>query len=132
MHFPHLEAAYAYLQVLQTLGLQHRGADGNAVDLVLVDQLHGPLLPCEWLKFGRSFWDNNPHQTVVACWELPSSMQQIVTPLGWSYATSISAGCDYLVNGNLPPRLEYVLLANGASVLRDQENGREYPLSAPD
>ena len=41
--------------------------EGKARDLVVVDQMRGPLVACDWIEFGHLNLDNDPAKPVAAC-----------------------------------------------------------------
>lgn len=55
-----------YIETLVGLGLRFL-ADGEAVDIAVVDQLGGPTVKCRWLAFGRLPYGGKG-RTIAACW----------------------------------------------------------------
>ena len=58
---------------------------GKARDLVVVDQMRGPLVACDWIEFGRLNLDNDPAKPVAACRKTGSLSKQVVTPEAWTF-----------------------------------------------
>lgn len=49
----------AYVTALREHGIIYQ-EDGKARDLVVVDQMRGPLVSCDWIEFGHLNLDNDP------------------------------------------------------------------------
>src|ERR1700730_3882579 len=56
----------AFTKELKSSHLVHLG-DGEAVDVVVVDQLAGPTSKCSWIEFGHLNLGGNPKTRVAAC-----------------------------------------------------------------
>ncbi|WP_235864841.1 hypothetical protein [Pseudothauera lacus] len=86
-----------FTDALQDAGLCFIGDNGEAVDLAVADQQHGPTTACAWLGFGRCDIDGGGHW-VSTCWlrgatgddSAPPPGTPIATPQGWRYETSLS------------------------------------------
>jgi hypothetical protein len=48
----HPEDAEAFVRTLELHGLWQMNSAGEAVDLVVVDQLRGPMSGCDWMAWG--------------------------------------------------------------------------------
>jgi hypothetical protein len=70
-----------YVGKLRERGLTYV-ADGAAKDLVVVDQLHGPLTRCEWIEFGHVNLGSDPNRRVATCRLKGSTRMVVVTPEG--------------------------------------------------
>lgn len=79
--------------------------DGKAADLVVVDQIHGPLMECDWLEFGRIDFDGN---RVAACRLKGSQISGLYTPDGWEFETSLSARSGFVPNGSIERSLIFL------------------------
>jgi hypothetical protein len=55
-----------YVETLEGLGLRFL-ADGEAVDIAVVDQLAGPTTKCGWLEFARLPFGGEDYK-ISACW----------------------------------------------------------------
>ena len=60
------EDVEGYVRKLSEAGLIYLD-HGAAKDLVVVDQMRGPLVPCEWIEFGHVNLDNDPSKRVAVC-----------------------------------------------------------------
>ena len=79
-----------YIQDLENLGFVHQ-QDGEATDLVVMDQLQGPLLPCSWAEFGYIEFNTDPPRRVTACRAAGSRVDSFHVPDGWSRDRLLSA-----------------------------------------
>src|SRR4051812_598212 len=55
----------AFIDRLSTHGLRYI-VEGAACDLVVVDQLRGPLAKCDWIEFGHMNLDGDAKQQAAA------------------------------------------------------------------
>jgi hypothetical protein len=67
--------------------------DGQAVDLVIVDQQNGPTTPCNWIEFGTVTIRGS---TVAACRMTGDETQLLFTPDGWQFEGSVSQTSAYV------------------------------------
>ncbi len=58
--------AEAYIKTLSTYGLEFL-VDGKARDLAVVDQLRGPLAPCDWIVGERQGLTRNGQWATLLC-----------------------------------------------------------------
>ena len=100
--FMTLDAASEYVAELVENGLQYHAGDDNSdvcvpkrafSDIVVVDQLHGPLTACEWIVFDHVTLPQDNY-TVMACclseassWACCSSISVLVR-VSWALASS--------------------------------------------
>jgi hypothetical protein len=76
----------AFVDKLARHGLRYM-QDGKAHDLVVVDQMRGPVVPCDWLDFGSVEISG----CKVAAGRLRgSTSNQVVMPDGWRIDGSLS------------------------------------------
>jgi hypothetical protein len=79
------EDAKNFVNWLESAGLIYHDG-GKAKDLVVVDQLRGPMVSCDWVEFGHV----GGNERVAAC-RLTGSMQAVLMrPEGWSFEGSLS------------------------------------------
>jgi len=76
----------AYASTLEAGGLVFH-KDGQAVDLAVVDQLHGPTVPAPWLSSGTV---ESPKMKIRACWVPGQYPKEIKCPDSWKYEGSLS------------------------------------------
>lgn len=73
-----------FIQDLEKHGFIYQ-QDGDAADLVVVDQLQGPLLPCSWVEFGYVEFNGDPPRRITACRAAGSPNQNFHVPDGWRH-----------------------------------------------
>lgn len=115
-----------YVDLLINFGLTYRDAKGIPIDIVVVDQNRGPMVLCDWLKFGHADWENNPNQPVAVCCAQPTNNYGIVAPEGWSYSGSLTANSKFVAGDEIPSHLEFVRNENGADILIDRNTGQNF------
>lgn len=79
----------AYVDVLAAAGIVYLGG-GKAIDLVVIDQLRGPAMPCDWIEFGHISVDGDETRSVAACRLVDSEVAECVMPEGWAFEGSLS------------------------------------------
>jgi hypothetical protein len=118
--FMALDDAKAYISTLEAGGLiLHR--DGQAVDLALVHQQRGLLLPAPWLEVGPLHIGGCK---VVACWLAGRQPGNLAVPPGWKYEGSASQRpcLEGEADGD---RLEFLRHEDGVDVYLDLLSGKE-------
>jgi hypothetical protein len=100
-------------------------ADGTAKDLVVVDQLHGPLARCEWIEFGHVNLDGYTKRRVAACRLKGSTQMVVITPEGWTFEESLTASFGFTPNTHLEKSLTFLRHENGLDIYRSQLTGKE-------
>jgi len=58
------DAARAHIMRMESLALVHLDEQGAASDIAVVDQLHGPTSPCDWIEAGQVTIDGN---SIASC-----------------------------------------------------------------
>lgn len=129
VHFMTPHDTKIYVDFLIGQGLVYRDAGGMPVDLVIIDQNRGPMVPCDWVDFGHTDWDKNPRQRVAVCCLRPTKNPVLVAPEGWNYAESLTANGRFVAGDEIPPNLEFVQHEAGVDVLRDRETGQKFFVS---
>jgi tetratricopeptide (TPR) repeat protein len=72
---------------LESLGFVHLDAEGNAQDLVVVDQLRGSMSKCDWIEYGQVEIGGNR----VAIARLAGDpAARMIAPPGWTYEESLT------------------------------------------
>jgi len=83
-----------YINFLETNGLIY--IDNNqARDIIVVDQIKGPLVDCHWIEFGTIDIGRDIMQKISACRITGSKIKDIVLPENWQYDKSLSK--EYLI-----------------------------------
>jgi hypothetical protein len=114
----------AFVDTLQRRGLAYSG-DGTAKDLIVVDQLRGPVAGCDWIEFGQISLGGDPQKRVSACRLKGSTQSVVVTPDDWTFEQSLSANPVFVPNEDIEKRLTVVRNENGLDVYRDKATGKE-------
>lgn len=78
----------AFADLLENSGLVYIDG-GSAIDFVVVDQLRGPMVQCDWLEFGHVSLDDSKNR-VAAARDPKSQHMELETPIGWSFPGSLS------------------------------------------
>lgn len=82
-----------FIDRLEERGLTFRDPQGNALDIVVVDQLQGPTTPCDWIETGIFTCEG---QSIRACRAVGCTDDVILTPDGWTYEGSLSHTCCFV------------------------------------
>lgn len=96
-----------------------------AKDIIIVDQLRGPAVPCDWIAFGHVNLDRNPARRVAACRLSGSSLHQVVTPDGWRFEESLTISFGFIPTGKENKSLVWLRRENGLDVYVNRVTGRE-------
>ncbi|WP_374420569.1 hypothetical protein [Chromobacterium sp.] len=126
VHFVSPHETRSYVEALSGMGLRYKGDDGAAVDLVVVDQMHGPMVSCDWLGFGCADWDDDPRQPVAVCFAPPAVKAKVMAPEGWRYADSLSANGKFVAGVDASSNLVFLRQDDGVDVFVDRETGKEF------
>ncbi|MGO9546386.1 MAG: hypothetical protein ACLPPF_16520 [Rhodomicrobium sp.] len=97
---------------------------GKARDLVVVDQMRGPLAPCDWVEFGHLNLGSDPTKRVAACRKIGSPSQQIVTPDGWTFNASLSS-YGFVPSEQLYKSLKFLRREGELDVYLNELTGKE-------
>src|SRR4051794_22231679 len=84
----------SFVKSLEVRGLVHLHG-GEAVDVVVVDQLAGPTSRCGHVNLG-----GNPKKRVAACRLAGASAMQVFTPEGWAFEHSLSQTYGFVPSGS--------------------------------
>jgi len=104
------------------LGLQYLSDGGAAVDLVVVDQQHGPTTPCNWIEFGFVTVDGH---RLASCRLKGSTSRQLMTPDGWQFERSLSKTFGFVPTGEDDKNLRFLRQENGLDVYWNELTGKE-------
>ena len=114
----------AYVKQLRELGLTYL-YDGTAKDLVVVDQMRGPAVPCEWIECGQVDLDSDPSMRATACRLKGSAQSILVRPEGWTFAGSLSESFGFVPNEHIEKSLTFLRREKGLDVYRNELTGKE-------
>lgn len=114
----------SFVRLLERSGLTYL-EDGQAIDLVVADQLHGLSSPCAWAEFGHVNLGNDPKQRIAACRFAGSPNMQVVTPPGWTFESSLSRSFGFAPTEHIDRSLKYLRHENGLDVCLNSVTGEE-------
>ena len=115
--------------------------DGHAVDIAVVDQMHGPTMPTEWLEFGRLYLGGTENK-VAACWlfegariaegvHIPGKGMTLATPDSWNFDGSLSENFKVVDIEQIQEKLKFLRHENGIDVYLDRSMGEEVYVGRP-
>jgi hypothetical protein len=111
----------AFIDRLERQGLTYV-RDGQAIDLVVVDQMRGPMAPCEWLEFGKT---PLPGGEVSAARIKGSTSTQLFTPDGWQLEGSLSQTFGFVPKGREDTAMQFLRRERGLDVYLNPLTGKE-------
>lgn len=79
----------AFIDELESQGLDFQHRDGSFADIAVVDQQRGLMQPCDWIDDGIMTLDQPTHEVTVARL-MGDESYDISMPLGWQYENSLS------------------------------------------
>jgi hypothetical protein len=113
----------SYIKKLTGLGLEFL-RDGAAIDIAVADQIHGLTSACTWLEFGR-VPSGDKGDRVAACRLLGSTIRELITPLDWQFANSLSSTYAFVPNEHMKKGARYLGHENGLDVYHNPLTGKE-------
>lgn len=84
--------------------------NSRCIDIVVLDQRHGPTAPCNWIEFCHTELDEVPGAKVALAWlfedtriakgvHMKSLKMSVATPAGWRFAGSLSERHVFVPSG---------------------------------
>lgn len=113
-----------FIDKLEENGLSFQN-NNQAQDIVVVDQMRGPTIKCDWLEFGHINLDNDPKMRIAACRLAGSTENQIFMPDDWAYEQSLSASYGFAPTEHADKSLKYLRHENGKDVYLNTLTGKE-------
>jgi hypothetical protein len=110
----------SFVSSLQGLGLIYREGDA-ALDMVVVDQLIGPLVPCVWIEYGHT----GDKERVAARRLAGSSQTVLMRPEGWKYEGSLSQTHGFVPTGAEGKSVKFLRKEDGVDVYLNLLTGTE-------
>ena len=108
---------------LQKFGLEFM-RDGEAIDIVVVDQMHGITSKCTWLEFGHVNMGGS-RQRMATCRLVGSLLSQVVTPPNWKFEGSLSQTSSFVPTEHIEKSMKYLRHENGLDVYLNQITNQE-------
>jgi hypothetical protein len=112
---------YIFVEQLEKKGLRYI-VNCKARDMVVVDQLRGPSVSCDWIEFGHVTMDGG---RVVAARLSGSNSRQLVTPDWWTFEKSFSRSHIVVPTDQKDKSLRYLREENGVEVYLNLLDGQE-------
>lgn len=113
----------AFVNTLGAHGI-HYLSDDTVVDLVVVDQQRGPMVPCEWLQFGRVTIGEGVGESVAGCRFVGDTATVLATPDDWVFEGSLSQRFGFAPSGD-PQGLKFLRHEDGLDVYLSELTGDE-------
>lgn len=123
--------AEAFVHRLTAAGLVHL-EDNVAVDIVVVDQLRGPVSQCAWIEFGHIAIDRARNQKIAVCRLTGSQSTTVVMPAGWTFEKSLSNSHKFVPLEEISKTMKFLRRENGLDVYLDPATGKETFVGRPD
>ena len=120
----------AYVDELAAVGMVYLDG-GKAVDLVVIDQLRGPAVPCDWIEFGHISLDGDESRKVAACRLVDSAVAECVMPDGWTFAESLSRTHSFIRTEHVDKATEKIREDDDLDVYRNRLTGGEMFVGRP-
>jgi len=111
----------SFVEKLKDCGIKYIEND-NAIDMVVIDQIRGPTIQCDWIEFGHISLEDNK---VAIARMVGSEIDQIFTPEGWEYETSLSNSYGFVPEGQEDKSLKFLRHENGMDVYLSLLTGKE-------
>ena len=113
----------AFVSVLEAGGLTFR-RHGEAVDIAVVDQLRGPLVPAPWLEVAKVELFK-PRIRATVCLLAGEKLDGIAMPSGWKFDGSLSDRPGFVAGSTEGDRLKLLRHEGGVDVYLDLISGKE-------
>ncbi|WP_445371831.1 hypothetical protein ACH518_03140 [Methylomonas sp. HW2-6] len=113
----------SFIKKLQRAGLEFL-RDGEAIDVAVVDQIHGISSKCAWLEFGHVSMDGSGPR-IAACRLVGSRINQVITPPDWKYEGSLSSTFGFVPSDHVAKGMKYLRHENGLDVYLNPTTGQE-------
>jgi hypothetical protein len=115
----------SFIDFLEANGLAYVN-DSAARDIVVVDQIRGPSISCDWIDFGHINVDSDPSRRVAAC-QLRGGTgdARLWTPEGWTWEESLTRQFGFVPAGKEEASLEFLRHEAGLDVYLNKVTGKE-------
>ena len=118
------EDVESFVRKMEEYGFSYQH-EGEAEDLVVVDQIKGPMVPCDWIEFGKVDWQDDPQKKVVVCFMIGTKIDQVLTPDGWEYDRSLSKHFTFVPTNERYEKTVFIENRDGNEVHIDLATGKE-------
>lgn len=113
-----------FVEILQSSGLAYL-VDGAAKDLIVIDQLRGPVVKCDWVEFGHVNLAGELKKWVAACQLSGSRQSRVFTPEGWVFEESLSSSFGFVPNEHIEKSLTLKRGEDNLEVYYNRLTGKE-------
>jgi len=113
--------AETFVKQLEKRGLLYI-VDGEARDMVVIDQIRGPAVRCGWVEFGHITIDNN---RIAAARLAGGTSRRLFTPDGWKFEGSLNQTYGFVPTGTKEKSLRFLRSENGVDVYLNLLTGKE-------
>ena len=113
-----------FIRGLEDDGLAHL-RDGNAEDIVVMDQNLGPTSPCLWAEFGQIDYQGDPRKRVSTARLVGSTNMQLWTPEGWTWEASLSRQSTFVPSGQVQRTMTFLGREDGMDVYLNRLTGQK-------
>ena len=114
----------AFVETLEDLGLIYLDG-GMAQDMLVVDQLRGPTVPCDTIECEYFHLEDDPERRVLSARLKGSAQELLYTPDGWTFETSLTRSFGFAPEGQLEKSLTFLRHENGLDVYLNAVTGKE-------
>jgi hypothetical protein len=116
--------AKSFVERLEASGLAYL-TDGQAQDIVVVDQMCGPTMRCDWVGYGTIHLGRDGQSPVKVCRLKGSDVHVMFGPDGWAYEGSLSQTFGFAPTGAEGRSLRFLRHENGLDVYLNLLTGKE-------
>lgn len=114
----------AFVETLEDQGLTYLDG-GMAHDMLVVDQLRGPMAPCDTIECEYLDLEDDPERRVLTARLKGSTQEVMYTPDGWTFETSLTRSFGFVPEGHLDRSLTFLRHENGLDVYLNTVTGEE-------
>lgn len=112
-----------FIETLELNGLVFL-LNGEAIDVVVADQMRGLTSKCEWLEFGHVNLGGR-EQRVAVCRLKDSQINQVVTPPIWKFEGSLSETYEFVPTEHIEKEMKLLRRENWVDVYLNPITGQE-------
>lgn len=105
-----------YVTFLEDQGLCYCDSDGQAIDIIVIDQLRGPAAQCDWVESGTIPLDGDPKRKVAIVRLKGDRATVFVAPENWVYEESLSCSFGFVPSEHKDKSLTFLTHENGCDV----------------
>ena len=99
--------------------------NGEAQDIVVVDQIRGPMASCNWAKFARFDLDGDGKKMIVVGRLVGSDHDILMLPDGWDFENSLSATYSFVPTKHFEKSMTPIRNEGNLEVYQNELTGRE-------